>query len=276
MRVLTLAGKTYPQMKFQLGIGLQTAPSTCINSANSDEIARGVALANQFDNVAAVSVGNEPANLPVHCLAMYLSTARGQVTQPITTNDIAAIYMGSTDAQWAQLILPLLDFASIHIYPFWELGWNWQQTGVAAGPARAQAMMAASVAYLKDYYQQVQQFVYQNESGYASTIAATLPIVIGETGWKARVTRPLHPIENHAANPVNQKWYVDLLTQWEATGIAPKIIYFVGFDEAWKGTDDGWGLWSDLRVPRYALCGTSVPSAPVCHADVYSGAGYFQ
>lgn len=275
-RVLTLAGQAYPLMKFQLGMGLQTAPSTCINSVNSDEIARGVALANQFANVVAVSVGNEPANLPVNCLAIYLSTVRSQVAQPITTNDVAAVYMGSTDAHWAQLILPLLDFASIHIYPFWELVWDWQQAGVAAGPARAQAMMAASVTYLKDYYQQVQQFAYQNASGYASTIAATLPIVIGETGWKSRVTRPSHPIENFAANPVNQKWYLDLLTQWEATGTAPKIIYFVGFDEAWKGTDDGWGLWSDLRVPRYALCGNnSVPSAPVCNADVYSGAGYF-
>jgi len=275
-RILTLAGQTYPQMKFQLGLGLQTAPNTCISSANSDEIARGVALANQFANVAAVSVGNEPANLPVNCLATYLSTVRSQVTQPITTNDVAAVYMGSTDAHWAQTILPLLDFASVHIYPFWELGWNWQQAGVAAGPVRAQAMMAASLAYLKDYFQQVQQFTYQNESGYASTIAATLPIVIGETGWKTRVTRPAHPIEAYAANPVNQKWYLDLLTQWEATGTAPKIIYFVGFDEAWKGTDDGWGLWSDLRVPRYALCGTGVPSAPVCNADIYSGAGYFQ
>ena len=274
-RVLTLAGQSYPQIKFQLGIGLQAAPGTCINTANSEEIARGVTLANQFANVVAVSVGNEPANLPVNCLAIYLSTVRSQVSQPITTNDVAAVYMGVTDAHWAQSILPLLDFASVHIYPFWELVWDWQQTGVAAGPARAQAMMAASVNYLKDYYQQVQQFAYQNESGYASTIAATLPIVIGETGWKARVTRPSHPIENYAANPVNQKWYLDLLKQWEATGSAPKMIYFVGFDEAWKGMDDGWGIWSDLRAPRYALCDSSVPAAPVCKADIYSGAGYY-
>ena len=77
------------------------------------------------------------------------------------------------------------------------------------------------------------------------------------------------------ANPVNQKWYLDLLRQWETSGVGPRIFYFEAFDEAWKAQDDGWGLWDAARIPRYALCGTAVPSAPACNADIYSGAGYF-
>ena len=51
------------------------------------------------------------------------------------------------------------------------------------------------------------------------------------------------------------------------------IFYFEAFDEQWKGTDDGWGLWDLARNARYTLCGT--PAGPACKPDVYAGAGYY-
>jgi hypothetical protein len=79
---------------------------------------------------------------------------------------------------------------------------------------------------------------------------------------------------------VNQKWYLDLLyggngyPSWErSAGGPPAIFWFEATDEAWKGIDDGWGLWDESRTARYALCGT--PAGPACNADVYAGAGYY-
>jgi len=68
------------------------------------------------------------------------------------------------------------------------------------------------------------------------------------------------------------------MTTWRSQSGAPVAIFlFEGFDEAWKNTDDGWGLWDASRTPRYALCGlVSVPNAPTCTNPLYSGAGYYQ
>ncbi|MBT8453628.1 MAG: hypothetical protein KJO40_16810, partial [Deltaproteobacteria bacterium] len=78
------------------------------------------------------------------------------------------------------------------------------------------------------------------------------------------------------ANPVNAKWYSDLLRTWERSpGGPPTIFVFVAFDETWKGIDDGWGFWDELRTPLYALCDTSVPDAPACNDPLYEGAGYY-
>jgi hypothetical protein len=75
---------------------------------------------------------------------------------------------------------------------------------------------------------------------------------------------------------VNAKWYADLLAGYVAGGTqAPENVFlFEAFNETWKGTDSGWGLWDETRTPLYGLCGTAVPSAPVCSSPIYTGAGY--
>lgn len=152
-------------------------------------------------------------------------------------------------------------------------------------------MMNDSLAIAKQWFAQVYNY---KPAGETMTIGQLRPITIGETGWKATPTRTSDAIEAltgpAVANPVNAKWYLDLLvgnplvqapvlpiSAWEGSSQGPlKIFYFEAFDEAWKGVDDGWGLWDASRTPRYALCGTSVPSAPTCDAvNFYSGAGYY-
>lgn len=118
-------------------------------------------------------------------------------------------------------------------------------------------------------------YLYRDTTGSTVTIGSSRPIVIGETGWKALQSNPASAIETYAAHPVNAKWYYDLMVGWEGTAGGPlTIFYFEAFDEAWKGIDDRWGLWDRARVARYALCGT--PAGPVCNADLYQGAGYYQ
>jgi len=51
------------------------------------------------------------------------------------------------------------------------------------------------------------------------------------------------------------------------------IFPFQTTDERWKGTDDGWGFWDELRNPNYVLCGT--PAGSACNDPLYGGAGYY-
>lgn len=282
-KILNLANINTPTLRFQVGIYLEGAPASCVDSVNSAQMAEGVTLANTYPNVVAVSVGNETSfagNLPIACLTSYVQSVRSQVMQPVTADDDYTFYEGADAGRnyAPDTVLRTIDFASIHIYPFSNTGaWDWQQTGVAAGPARATAMMNAALAEAKTAYAAVANYAYKNAAGTTTTIGASLPITIGETGWKAVPTNPGSAIEqvtNPAiANPVNAKMYYDLLGGWTGAGAPVSIVYFEAFDEAWKGQDDGWGLWDKTRTARYALCGTAV--GPVCGTPIYAGAGYF-
>ncbi len=279
-KIISLAQMNYPQMRFQAGIYLQGASNSCVDSVNSAQMNKAISLANTYPTVVSVSVGNETSfagNLPVGCLASYIQNVRAQVTQPVTADDDYTFYAGLTSTgEKPDTVLPLLDFVAIHMYPISTYGrWDWLQLGVASGPDRAAAMMHASLQSAVDSYTAVANYTYRDNTGSTVSIAASLPIVIGETGWKATQTNPNSQIELYAANQVNQKWYVDLLNSWQAAGTGPlTIFYFEGFDEAWKGHDDGWGLWDASRTARYALCG-NIALYGDCQPSVYDGAGYY-
>jgi exo-beta-1,3-glucanase (GH17 family) len=278
-KMISLAQANYPEMRFQLGIYLEGAPASCVDSVNQSQINKAISLANAYSNVVSVSIGNETSfagNLPASCLASYVLTVRGQVQQAVTADDDYTFYAGLTSSgEKPDLVLPLLDFVSIHTYPLSNAGrWDWQQLSVATGPGRAVAMMNAALQNAVTSYNSVANYLYRDINGNTVTIGNSLPIVIGETGWKATQTNGNSLIELFTANQINQKWYFDLLNGWQAAGTGPvSIFYFEAFDEAWKGTDDGWGLWDASRTPRYALCGT--PAGDVCNNPVYDGAGYY-
>jgi len=238
-------------MKVMLGIYIQNGNDTF----NQAEIARGVALAKAFpDQVLAVSVGNETmvswsfnAVAPA-TMAGYIKQVRNAITQPVTTDDNWAFY-----ASAPRIITDIIDFAAVHTYPLSDSVhnpdlWDWQQAAVPAA-TRATAMMNAAIASAKKDYSAVRSYL--DGKGLAA-----MPIVIGETGWKAEVSQG----EIYRAHPVNQKMYFDGLTTWQAgskSGTAGPvgIVYFEAFDEPWKGSDDKWGLFNVSRQARYVIQG---------------------
>ena len=216
---------------------------------NQAEIARAMTLANTFnDIVEAVSVGNETMvswsfnKFTPPQIAAFLTTVRAGITQPVTTDDNWAFW-ASAPAE----LLKTVDFVSLHTYSLLDTvsdptSWDWQQTGVAASQ-RASAMMDASIAKAKQDVAAAQ--AYLDGIGYTA-----LPMVIGETGWKAVPTGG----ETQRAHPVNQKMYFDRLSAWHTSAGGPvNIVWFEAFDEPWKGGDDGWGLFDVARKARYVV-----------------------
>jgi exo-beta-1,3-glucanase (GH17 family) len=283
-RILQLAEANFPEMQFQQGLfvgGLAPGPEAdnCDNADNDSQVATAIRLANTYPSVATVSVGNETSFfapfMPLNCLEGYITETRDNVTQPVTADDDYTFY-ANFFGRSPDEVMRRIDFVSIHTYPFLNYQqWDWRQEAVPAGPLRAEAMMNASLAKAQDNYQAVYDYRYRNASGVTVTVGETRPIVIGETGWKWRQTAPTQEIETYAANPVNAKWYKDLMATWERSPGGPvTVMDFVAFDEAWKLTDDGWGFWDELRQPNYALCDTPAAGAP-CTDPVYQGAGFF-
>jgi hypothetical protein len=184
----------------------------------------------------------------------------------VTTDDNWAFFANSngatsggpgTGSYGTGAILAAIDYVSMHTYAFSDAHYSlfdWQQKGVSGTTgsgttpsARATAMMNAAIGDTKANFSAVQSYL--TSQGYGS-----LPIIIGETGWKAVATNSSHTEEYDMAHPVNQKMYLDGLASW--TNGPANIVYFEAFDEPWKGGDDGWGLFDVNRHARFALYST--------------------
>jgi hypothetical protein len=251
---------------------LDAAISANIQITNDAEVARSVALANSYpDIVLAVSVGNETqvdwsfVNVSSARLASYIKTVRSQVAQPVTTDDNYAVYAGKLPHHPAENqmsdVLAQIDFASVHTYAIEDVqfsnfsdsdvwpDWDWQQMAVPPASGRASAMMDAAVAKTKKDYALAR--TYMDEKG-----KSQLPIIIGETGWKAADPSGTGRYK-FMGHPANQKMYYDRLMTWvdatKSTTGPKSAIYFEAFDEPWKGSDDKWGLFNVNRQARYAI-----------------------
>jgi exo-beta-1,3-glucanase (GH17 family) len=256
-------------IKVQLGIYLAyTAFGTDEEVANAGrenqaEIARAIELAKDFPTIViAVSVGNESVGFgrtTPDVMAGYLAQVRANVTQPVTMNDVWDAFAPGPGggAGMPPKVTNLLDFVSMHSYPILTTGqWDWEQQAVPESE-RAAAMMDAAVQRVKDSYAAVRKHL----DGQAQSI---LPIVVGETGWKAVATVPGPSNLIYLAHPANQKMYYDRLVAWSdesrAGAAGPvAIFYFEAFDEPWKAVanpnfnDDKWGLFNVERQARFVI-----------------------
>ena len=263
------------QLDIKVQLGIYIAPTTGTGAAlasalrtNDAEVVRGMRLAAEFrDIVIAVSVGNESVafgnNTPRE-MAGYLTTVRGGVTQPLTTDDVWDAYAGlpgNGGAGMPPYVTNLIDFAAIHTYPILYSGtafsyynpWDWEQQAVPEA-GRAAAMMDAAVDVAKSNYAAVRKYL--DGQGHQG-----MPIVVGEVGWKA--SYPSGDM-TRLAHPVNQKMFFDRLSAWgDKTKNADSpaaIFYFEAFDEPFKKAsvagaydDDNWGLFNVNRQARYVV-----------------------
>lgn len=221
---------------------------------NNAEIERGIRLANEYrDIVVAVSVGNERmvswsfSRMSTAVMRDYIRRVRDAVVQPVTTDDNWAFFAKAyTYEQDPAPVLDHIDFVAMHTYPLLDSVyapdlWDWRQASVPPAQ-RAVAMMDAAIARARFEYDAVRRNL--DALGFAG-----MPIVIGETGWKA----PPAALSGRS-HPVNQKMYFERLAAWKGAPGGPlNIFWFEGFDEPWKQGDDGWGLFNVNRQARYVV-----------------------
>lgn len=263
----------------------KVAANEAINQAELDRL---IALANDpkykaKDIILALSVGNETlvqwTSVPQDAtkLAEYIRYVRKNVIHriPITTDDNFAAFKNLAPKP----VINEIDFVAIHLYPNidtefpdGEYYWDWKQTSVPAGPARATAMMDASIVELRRQYAMVR--VALDSMGLQA-----MPIAITETGWKAFDSEA--PLQAQRAHPVNQKMFYQRLETLRAEGRVGQgpanVFYFEAFDEPWKGSDDAWGLFDVNRKARYVVQNLSpsyVKANPLIVDDTY--ARYFE
>ena len=228
-----------------------------IRANNLLELDRQVALATHADFksiILAVSVGNEtmvswsPVPIDPADMAVYIKSVRDRVSQPVTSDDDFQFWREAP-----RIITDQVDFVATHLYPeiFTQFPdglfyYDWRQEGVAAGPARAAAMMNAAMAKGREVYQMVRDRLDRNG-------LTAVPVAITEVGWNAVDKGKLR----YRAHPVNQKMFYDRLAAFRAegrVGAGPaNIFYFEAFDEPWKQGDDGWGLFNVNREARYVI-----------------------
>jgi exo-beta-1,3-glucanase (GH17 family) len=230
--------------------------------------------------VAAISVGNETLDswssvlVPPGELAGYIREVRARVTQPVTTDDSYLPFTlgidGTTSYADVLQVAEVVDFLSLHVYAFLDApydSWDWKQLSIPQGRPRAVAMMNAALEYTKSTLDGVR--------GVMASHGLDLPIVIGEAGWKTSATDLVDDgTEVSRAHPVNQKMFYDAFTSWVSGGAkdssSPAAAFtFEAFDEPWKTTDDGWGLFDVNRSAKYAMW-TSFPDLKPAGAPAYT------
>lgn len=291
-RIVSIAQNRHPNMRFQIGAPIFSASeASCEFASNDPIILQAAALANKYDNIIGVSVGNETigvvtGSLSVDCTAGFIADMRDLVSQPITTTQIPSFTLG--DYGLADEVLSLIDYVQPNIYPWFNTvdsdfanpGDFWKREDVPAGDARGIAMMQTLVdRFAEDVSDISEQVYFDARTGKYSLVGSELQVVVGETGWKSFINDnpndPVAAVEPFGANPVNQKLYFDLLNAYMASNAEKPLNYiaFFAFDVQNKEADDGWGFWDAARAPKYVLCDT--PAGYPCKSEPYEGVGYY-
>lgn len=241
---------------------------------NAKEIARAVALTNQYpDIVKILAVGNEamvtwaesyyvPPSVILEWVNHLQSLKKaGELPGDlwITSSDDFSSW-GGGDASYhtedLEKLVRAVDYISMHTYPYHNSHYNpefWQvpaSEAALAGLEKVDAAMARALAFAQAQYQAV--------SDYIKRLGIQKPIHIGETGW-ATVSDGLYGSEgSRATDEYKQGLYYQLIRDWTNTeGIS--CFYFEAFNEPWKdagnpvGSENHFGLFTLEGQAKYPL-----------------------
>ena len=203
---------------------------------NENELEALIALANKYDNIDRVIVGNEVilrGEIGVRALSAYLDRARAQLKVPVSTAEPLDTWQRNPE------LIRHVDFVTVHILPYWERVPRKDAIGFVLGQLQALREIVDEVSPGK-------------------------PIVIGEIGWPSNGNR------NEYAKPSIAD-EAHFLRDWFNVAAREKIDYYVmeAIDQPWKEQLAGiveayWGMFDANRQPKFALTGTVIedPSWP--------------
>ncbi len=196
---------------------------------NAAEIARGIALAREYDDiVVAVNVGNEALvewndhMVPLERVVSYVEQVKAAIDQPVTVAD--------NYVWWARHGGPLaaaVDFIGVHTYPQWE-----------------EKTIDEALPYMIENIEAVR------------TALPGKPIAILEAGWATTASE-----FGERASEADQARHYREVEEW-ARATNTTVFWFEAFDEPWKGdptdplgAEKHWGLFFVSRLPKEVVRG---------------------
>jgi len=241
---------------------------------NEGEIARAVALANQYpDIVKVIAVGNEAM---VKWAASYfvqpwvilkwvrhLQNLKKEGKLPkdlwITSSDDFSSWGGGDPLYHVKDLEDLIkevDYISFHTYAYHnshynpQFWWEPEELREATDSEKIDKAMVRAIDFAKRQYDSV--------SNYMKSLGVNKPIHIGETGWATVSNGYYGPNGSKASDEYKEALYHKLMREWtNEAGIS--CFYFEAFDEPWKdshnpkGSENHFGLITVDGKAKYAL-----------------------
>ena len=252
----------------------QTPDHNVESAENEAEIARAVALANQYpDIVKVIAVGNEAMvkwaaayYVQPGVILRWVNHLQGLKTEGklpkdlwITSSDNFASWGGGTEDYHVEDLNKLIhavDYISLHTYPMHDTHYNPAFWGVLPGEQglskerQIKASMRRAVEYAQGQYASV--------VAYMKGLGVDKPVHIGETGWASASNELYGPDGSKATDELKEGIYYKLMRDWtNKEGIS--CFYFQAFDEPWKdaanpgGSENHFGLFTVEGKAKYAI-----------------------
>lgn len=241
---------------------------------NAQEIARAVALAQQYpDIVKVIAVGNEamvkwatsyyvqPDVILTWVNHLQSLKAKGSLDQDlwITSSDNFASWGGGEDQYHVPALTALIkavDYLSVHTYPMHDTHYNPAFWGIFGTENDGDTIQKIDAAMLRAKQYAVQQV--DSVQRYIKYLGIQKPIHIGETGWASASNGFYGAHGAKATDEYKEGLYYTSMREWtKEQGMS--CFYFEAFDEPWKdannpgGSENHFGLFTVDGKAKYAL-----------------------
>lgn len=252
----------------------QTPDHDVESEQNEGEIARAVALANQYPEIVKIlAVGNEamvrwatsyyvqPSVILKWVTHLQSLKAANKLPKElwITCSDDFASWGGGDSSYHTkdlEKLIKAVDYVSMHTYPYHNTHYNpgfWRVPAEEAQLSELEEVERAMIRakeFAKDQYDSV--------ASYIKSLGIDKPLHIGETGWASESDGFYGPEGSRATDEYKQGLYYKHMHDWtNASGIS--CFYFEGFDEQWKdaqnphGSENHFGLFTLTGEAKYPL-----------------------
>lgn len=244
------------------------------SEANAPQIAKAVALANQYpDIVKIIAVGNEamvkwatgyyvqPSVILKWVTHLQDLKKSGKLNKDlwITSSDNFASW-GGGGAEYhvkdLEKLIKAVDYISMHTYPFLDSHYDPSFWKIPKEDQNYTDQQKIDAAMLRA--KEFAIFQYQSVYNYMKSLGVDKPIHIGETGWASTSNDLFGSEGSNAADEYKQALYYNHIRDWSnKAGIS--CFYFEGFDEPWKAAknplneENHFGLFTVDGQGKYAL-----------------------
>jgi len=243
---------------------------------NEAEIARAVALANQYpDIVKIIAVGNEamvkwatsyfvqPGVILKWVNHLQGLKASGELSKDLwitSSDDFSSWGGGDTEYHVEDLaqLIKAVDYVSMHTYPMHNTHYNPFFWGISEEEADLSKEEKIHKAMERALGFAVNQF--QEVKAYVDSISPGKPIHIGESGWASYDSDNHHYGKNgtKATDEFKEGLYYKFMREWtDKENIS--CFYFEAFDESWKdannpkGSENHFGLITHDGKAKFAI-----------------------